>query len=238
MTNLQQAIERYEMPTEAIQLISQHRPLGLAGPTGAGKGTLAQYLTQAGHYAPIVSDTTRAPRPHGNGLEVNGVHYWFLNEAEAIEKLSQGGYIESKLVHGDTLYGTSIDAYQRVIDSNRVPILEIDIQGIEEFMKRDPEFDAVLLLPPSFEIWNQRIDGRGDMTPENKIKRFKTALVEYEKPFQNDRFYPVVNTEVVDVARVIESGAYRDPEYRQRALAIAAELRDATRAFLQSQGEA
>lgn len=235
MTNLQDAISQYQMPTAAIELISKHRPLGLAGPTGAGKGTLAQYLTQAGSYAPIVSDTTRAPRPAGNGYEVNGVHYWFLDEEEAIQKLGASGYIEAKLVHGDTLYGTSIDAYRRVVESDRTPILEIDIQGMEEIMKLDETFEAVLLLPPSFEIWNERIDGRGDMTPENKVRRFKTALTEYDIVFQNERFYPVVNTEVVDVARVIQDGTYRDDRYRHDALLVAKELRDATKDFLDQQ---
>jgi len=235
--NLSEAVTTYVIPEEAHALIHTYKPLGLAGPTGAGKGTMTQYLTQTGEYAPIVSDTTRAPRPHANGYEVNGVHYWFLSEQEALEKIKQSEYIEAKLVHGDTLYGTSISAYERVVESDKVPILEIDVQGLEEFMKIDPDFDAVLLLPPSFEIWNERIDGRGDMTLDSKIRRFKTALDEYSKPFENSRFYPVLNTEVVDTAELIRNGAYRDETYRQKALEVARELRDATQAFLDSHAE-
>ncbi len=235
--NLPEAIKTYQMPEEATRLIHEHPPLGLAGPTGAGKGTMAQYLTQTGEYAPIVSDTTRAPRPFGNGYEVNGVHYWFLSESEAVQKLEDDSYIEAKLVHGDTLYGTSIRSYKQVTDSGRTPILEIDVQGMEEFMRVDPEFEAILLLPPSFEIWNHRIDGRGDMTLENKIRRFGTAVIEYGKPFENARFFPVINTEVLDTAEIIRSGAYREESYRAQALAVARELRDATQAFLDSQNQ-
>ena len=233
--NLQEAVDAYRMPEEARALISEHRPLGLAGPTGAGKSTLAQYLTQMGHYAPTVSDTTRAPRPFRKGSEVNGVHYWFLTEEQALEKLSQGGYIESKVVHGDTLYGTSITAYKQIVDSGRIPILDIDVQGMEEFMRVDPNFEAIVLLPPSFEVWNERIDARGDMTSENKLRRFKTAVIEYNKPFENRQFYPVVNTEVVEAARIIESGEYRTPEYRTYALGVAAQLREATQQYLATQ---
>lgn len=232
---LPEAVQQYEMPPEAKQLIDAHQPLGLAGPTGAGKGTMAQYLTQTGEYAPIVSDTTRKPRPFGNGYEVNGVQYWFLDEDTAIEKLRKGAYIEAKLVHGDTLYGTSVDSYRRVVDGGKIPILEIDIQGMIEFMRIDAGFEAVLLLPPSFEIWNERIDGRGDMTPENKIRRFKTAIDEYSVVFTNERFHPVINTEVVEAAEVIRSGIYHETEYRHRALEVARELLDATKAFLDTQ---
>ena len=232
MNPLEDAVTHYSMPEEAKQLLLEHPPLNIAGPTGAGKGTMGQYLTQMGEYAPVVSDTTRDPRKFGNGYEVNGVHYHFIDEATALKKLADGAYIEAKLVHGDTLYGTSIEAYQRVVEHGRIPILEIDVQGMEELMKVVPSFEAILLLPPSFEIWEQRIDGRGDMTTEQKIRRFGTALIEYSKPLENDRFFPVINTEVLDTAEVIRSGEYREEAYRQNALVLAAELRDATQAFL------
>jgi guanylate kinase len=232
--HLQEAVDAYHMPERARRIIAEHPPLGLAGPTGAGKSTMAQYLTQIGEYAPTVSDTTRAPRPFLKGSEVNGVHYWFLSEAQALEKLSQGGYIEAKVVHGDTLYGTSIEAYQSIVTSGRTPILDIDIQGMEEFMRVDPSFEAILLLPPNFEVWNQRIDSRGDMTAETKLRRFGTALIEYSKPLENARFFAVVNTEVIEAAEVIRTGAYRSPEYREQALKVAAHLHEETRKYLDS----
>lgn len=232
MNPLQQAIEDYTMPEEAKRLILEHPSLNIAGPTGAGKGTMAQYLTQTGNYTPVVSDTTRAPRPFGNGYEVNGVHYWFIDEQTALLKLRESAFVEAKLVHGSMLYGTTTDSYRRVIDGGRTPILEIDVQGMEDLMKRAPGFEAVLLLPPSFAIWEQRIDGRGDMDLSQKLRRFKTALVEYSKPLENEHFFPVINTEVVDTAEVIMSGAYREESYRNTALKLAAELRDQTQAFL------
>lgn len=234
MNTLEQAIESYEMPDEAKILILEQPSLNIAGPTGAGKGTMAQYLTQTGKYKPVVSDTTRAPRPTGNGLEVNGVHYWFIDQETALEKLANGAFVEAKLVHGDTLYGTTIASYQRVVDGGRVPILEIDINGMEELMKEAPGFEAVLLLPPSFDIWVQRLDGRGDMDLAQKLRRFETALVEYTRPIENENFWPVINTEVVDTAELIISGDYKDPAYREHALALAVELRDHTQAFLNS----
>jgi len=70
------------------------------------------------------------------------------------------------------------------------------------------------------------------MSHEQKVRRFSTALLEYTKPLENTNFYPVVNTEVIDTAEIIASGAYKEEAYRQNALALARELHDATKAFL------
>lgn len=232
MNSFEQTINDYKMPEEARRLILEHPSLNIAGPTGAGKGTMSLYLTQTGDYTPVVSDTTRAPRPTGNGYEVNGVHYWFIDEETALRKIKEGAYVEAKPVHGDTMYGTSIASYRRVVESGRTPILEIDVKGMEDLMRAAPGFEAILLLPPSFEIWEQRIDGRGDMNMEQKMKRFATAVIEYSKPIENRNFFPVINTEVVDTAEVIMSGKYREEAYHARALELAAGLRDQTQAFL------
>lgn len=232
MKSLEQAINTYQMPENARKLLHEHPSLNIAGPTGAGKGTMAQHLTQTGYYIPVVSDTTRAKRAFGNGFEVSGVHYWFIDHQTGLKKLSDGEYIEAKLVHGDTLYGTSIASYKRVVESGRTPILEIDVQGMEDLMVAAPGFEAILLLPPSFEIWEQRIDGRGDMDLEQKIKRFRTALLEYSKPLENEHFFPVINTEVLETAEIIISGEYRDELYREKALALAVQLRSETQNFL------
>ncbi|MBC7459564.1 hypothetical protein H7200_02525 [Candidatus Saccharibacteria bacterium] len=232
MKPLEQTVNQYEMPQLAKDLILSRPSLNLAGPSGAGKGTMAQYLSQSGNYTSVISDTTRLPRSSGNGYEVNGVHYWFIDENTALKKLDDEAYIEAKLVHGSTLYGTTIESYKKVLDSGRTPILEIDVQGIEDLMQAAPGLEAILLLPPSFEIWEQRIDGRGDMDLNQKIRRFGTAVLEYAKPLENSAFYPVINTEVIETAEVIISGVYREESYRQKALQLAAELRIQTQQFL------
>ena len=138
-------------------------------------------------------------------------------------------------MHGDTLFGTSIDSYKRVVENGRTPILEIDVKGMEELMQAAAGFKAILLLPPSFKVWEQRIDGRGDIDLQQKIRRFGTAVTEYSKPIENHEFYPVINTEVVDTAELIMSGAYRDEAYRKKALELASELRKSTQAYLDTQ---
>ncbi len=228
-----EAINTYQPPEEVIKYVSENPSCNIAGPTGAGKGTFSLYLAQSREFAPVVSDTTRIPRPHNDGLEVNGVQYWFIKEDEAELKVRDGKYIEVKAVHHKTMYGTSFEAYKKVVESGRVPILEIDVQGMEDLMDRYPDFESIFLLPPDFDIWQVRLDGRGDMNLDEKIHRFKTALVEMKKPFENPRFHPVINTEVVETEKIIESGEHKTPEYRARALKVASELLTRTAAFLE-----
>lgn len=229
---LARKIQTYSASEIAHTLIASHPSLNIAGPTGAGKGTLATYLTQTGDYAPVVSDTTRAPRAHNDGYEVNGVNYWFLTEDEAIKKVEDSAYIEVKAVHQKTMYGTSIEAYQKVVSAGRTPVLEIDVQGIEELMNHFEEFEAIFLLPPDFDTWQRRLDGRGRMDQEEKLQRFRSALKEIDVLERNARFHPVINTEVIDTARTITTDEYKDIGYRNNALEIARTLRDKTIDYL------
>lgn len=229
-------IAGYKAPQHAHEVVAEHPSLNFAGPTGAGKGTLVTYLTQTGDYAPVVSDTTRTPRPHNDGYEVNGVHYWFIDESEAIKKVSDALYIEVKSVHKKTMYGTSIASYERVVETGRTPILEIDVQGMEDLMEHFPEFESIFLLPPDFNTWQARLDGRGRMQLDEKIQRLRSACVEIEVLLNNPRFYPVVNQEVVETAELITRGGYKAEAYRNESLAIAREIYQKTKQFLELHG--
>lgn len=234
-TQLNELITNYQAPVHAHEVVSAHPSLNFAGPTGAGKGTLVTYLTQTGAYAPVVSDTTRMPRPHNDGFEVNGVNYWFIDEKEAIQKVSDGAYIEVKAVHSKTMYGTSVVSYERVVETGRTPVLEIDVQGMEDLMEHFPEFEAIFLLPPDFDTWQSRLDGRGRMQIEEKIQRLRSAVTEIQTLINNPRFYPVINTEVIDTAQLIATNGYKEPSYRASALAVAGEILARTEAFLNEQ---
>lgn len=225
MEQLESLVDSYKMPAEAAELLTAHPPLMICGVTGAGKDTIARYLMQNGNYAHVVSHTSRASRPHLDGHEVNGVDYWFIDNDTAIEMLRTGAFIEAKLVHGkETLYGTSVDAYRRVVNNNKQPVLEIDIQGVQELQQKLPELKAVFLVPPDFETWQKRLKGRGEMSDQELRKRLASAVVEFKTFLDTDGFIPIINTEVTDTAQSIEDGTYKHEVSIQKARAAVESL--------------
>ena len=69
----------------------------ITAPSGAGKTSLVKSILM--HDAQIklsVSHTTRTPRIG----EDNGVHYHFVSEAQFLNTLNEGGFLESADVHG------------------------------------------------------------------------------------------------------------------------------------------
>lgn len=83
---------------------SVYKPLVMSGPSGVGKGTLINALTQnhPDKFGFSVSYTTRQARPG----EVHGQHYFFVSMDEFKEIIAQDGFIEYCEVHGN-FYGTA-----------------------------------------------------------------------------------------------------------------------------------
>ena len=79
------------------------RLLVLAGPTAVGKGTVAARIRE--EYPEIhlsVSATTRAPRPG----EIDGVHYYFVDDAQFDRMIAGHELLEYAVVHNAYRYGT------------------------------------------------------------------------------------------------------------------------------------
>ena len=159
---------------------SRSRPVVIAGPSGVGKSTLigklqAKYPRSFGF---SVSHTTRQPRP----TEEDGVHYHFVSIEEYNRLRDQGGFIEHACFAANH-YGTSVSALERVQSSGRVPLLDIDLQGVRQVRdksNKDPELDPafIFIKPPSMEELQKRLVGRGDTNAEAIDRRLATAAVE------------------------------------------------------------
>ncbi|EFA80471.1 guanylate kinase [Heterostelium album PN500] len=150
---------------ETVELI----PIVIAGPSGAEK-LKSEFI---GSFGFSVSHTTRKPRAG----EVDGVNYHFTT-VEAIEKdIANGLFIESANVHGN-YYGTSKKALQDVLDKGKICLLEIDVQGCESVKRANIPCKFIFIYPPSLEILETRIRGRGSETEETIKKRLETAKKE------------------------------------------------------------
>ncbi|QEW00018.1 guanylate kinase [Microbacterium caowuchunii] len=177
---------------------ARSRLIVLAGPTAVGKGTVAAHIKE--HHPEIllsVSATTRKPRPG----EVDGEHYYFVDDAGFDDLIARGELLEYATVHNAHRYGTPRAPIEKALAEGRSVLLEIDLQGARQVRDAAPDATLVFLLPPSWDELVQRLVGRGTEDDEERARRLRTAKVELAS--QNEFDYRVVNAEVADAAREV-----------------------------------
>ncbi|MFS0715088.1 guanylate kinase [Microbacterium sp. 2P01SA-2] len=167
------------------------RLLVLAGPTAVGKGTVAGHIRDTHPEIMLsVSATTRAPRPG----EVDGEHYYFVDDAEFDRLIAEGELLEWATVHNRHRYGTPKAPIEAALAQGRTVLLEIDLQGARQVRAAAPDATLVFLLPPSWDELVERLVGRGTEDAEERARRLRTARVELAS--QNEFDYRVVNDTV------------------------------------------
>ncbi|GAA4264756.1 guanylate kinase [Frondihabitans peucedani] len=170
----------------------------LAGPTAVGKGTVSSYIRE--NYPDVhlsISATTRKPRPG----EVDGVHYYFVDDDEFDRMIRDRELLEWAVVHNSYRYGTPRPPIDRALDRGRSVLLEIDLQGARQVRAVMPEAVLVFLLPPTWEELVRRLIGRGTEDTAEQQRRLETAKVELAA--QDEFDVKVVNTEVSEAAQEV-----------------------------------
>lgn len=170
----------------------------LAGPTAVGKGTVSAHIRQ--HYPDVnlsVSATTRKPRPG----EVDGVHYYFVDDDEFDRMIRDRELLEWAIVHNSYRYGTPRPPIDRALDAGEKVMLEIDLQGARQVRDAMPEAVLVFLLPPTWEELVRRLIGRGTESAEEQARRLETAKVELAA--QDEFDVRIVNSDVGTAAREV-----------------------------------
>jgi guanylate kinase len=91
--------------------------------------------------------------------------------------VAQGMFIEHATVHGN-MYGTSKIAIETILERNRIPLLDIDVEGVKKI--KGIGFDAkyVFLAPPSLAALESRLVGRKSETLEQIRTRLGNAKEE------------------------------------------------------------
>ena len=161
----------------------------ISGPSGVGKGTIAQRLLADMDITFSVSMTTRAPRPG----EVNGKDYFFVTDAEFDKTIEEDGFLEYAGNFGNR-YGTPKAPILEKLNAGQDVLLDIDIQGAINVKKSYPKGVFIFILPPSMAELRKRITGRGTETPESLRKRLGKALEEISYIDKYD--YCIVNGEL------------------------------------------
>jgi guanylate kinase len=150
----------------------------ISGPSGVGKGSLIEKLfsNHPNTFAFTVSHTTRKPRAG----EVDGTNYFFVEHSEFDSLVAEGAFVEHA-VFGSNKYGTSHRTIGDQMAKGLVVVLDIEMNGVKQ-MKENDSIDPryVFIQPPSLEILEARLRGRGTENDEDVRRRLAQATAELE----------------------------------------------------------
>lgn len=157
--------------------------VAVSGPSGVGKGTVLARVEELmekanpGSVGHSISVTTRAPR----GQEKDGIEYYFRT-AEEFDQMIKDGRIVEYDKYVNNYYGTPSEPLIEMMDKGQDILFDITIEGS---LALDRKFgdDAVtiFILPPSMDVLEQRLRGRGTETEEKIMQRLSQARNEIKR---------------------------------------------------------
>jgi guanylate kinase len=168
----------------------------VSAPSGTGKTTLVEQLVKE---VPSLrmsrSYTSRTVRPG----ECHGVDYNFVTRSRFEEMVARDEFLEWADVFGN-LYGTRRADTEDLLSQGLDVVLVIDVQGARQLRRRQllPTV-SVFVLPPSFDVLEQRLRGRCKDPEEAILRRLATAreevaaFIEYEYVVVNDELRACVD---------------------------------------------
>ena len=177
--------------------------LVVSAPSGCGKDTIiAEVLKKFDDAFLSVSMTTRPMRPG----EAEGVNYYCVSQREFEEKIDCGEMLEYAR-YGSNYYGTPAGPVRKLLEEGKTVVLIIEVQGAGNVKRMFPEACNIFIIPPSFEILEKRLRGRGTDDDESIIKRLDIAkdelarAVEFDYIVEND----VLEEAVEDIVTIIKA---------------------------------
>ena len=117
------------------------------------------------------------------------------------------------------LYGTSASDVEAMVAAGQDVVLVIDVQGARQVRARGVDHTAIFVMPPSFQVLEQRLRGRSKDSEEQMQRRLDTARSEASS--YTDYDYVVVNDDlestVVRLQEII--AAERSRTHRMKPIA-------------------
>ncbi len=155
----------------------------VSAPSGCGKDTIVKEVLQKlkGQVHLSVSMTTRAMRDG----EAEGINYYYVSAEDFKNKIENGEILEYTVYSGN-YYGTPAGPVRQQLESGKTVILIIEVEGGENIKKLFPEAVKVFVIPPSFEVLESRLRGRGTDDDETIKKRLEIAKDELKRANEYD----------------------------------------------------
>jgi guanylate kinase len=167
--------------------ISRGLVIVVSAPSGAGKSTIcSEILRLLPNSAFSVSVSTRKPRPS----ETEGKDYYFISDEKFRDMVMKNELAEWALVH-DHYYGTPKRFLEDTILSGKDIILDVDVQGGKRIKQIHPDCVSIFIMPPSWEVLEQRLRSRGEDDDDTIRRRLENAKGEFA--YVGDYNYLVIN---------------------------------------------
>lgn len=153
----------------------------ITAPSGAGKTSITHHLLKKyPQLAFSISATTRDPRHN----EKNKVDYYFITIDDFQQKIKEQAFIEWEMVYEGKYYGTLKQELERIWNEQKIPLLDIDVQGAIHVQQQYPKQTlSIFIDPPSIEELKKRLQSRGTETNETLEIRVNKAM--YELSFKH-----------------------------------------------------
>ncbi len=175
----------------------------LSGPSGAGKDSILKKLLEKRKNLKLsISYTTRTPRDG----EVDGKDYYFVDKNEFENLISDGKMLEYAS-YCNNYYGTPKFEIENECNKGYGVILEIEVQGAGQVLKKCPEALSIFIVPPSLDELKRRLVNRG--LDDDKVIEERILTAQDEIKLAKNYKYVVVNDNidicVENIIKIIDS---------------------------------
>ena len=151
----------------------------LSSPSGAGKTTLVNMLSNIDNYEVSISHTTRQPRPD----EISNKDYFFIKETEFKRLINNQEFLEYAKVFSN-FYGTTRTPVIDKLNKGKNVLFDIDWQGADQIKNKKLDYKLItfFILPPSKEVLFKRLSNRDmkdKLIAEERMKQFERDVLHW-----------------------------------------------------------
>lgn len=172
----------------------------LSGVAGAGKDTIKKELIKRFDNVESLPSYTSRPKREG---DVEGQTYNFVTREEFEQKIENGEFYEYD-VHHNHYYGTSKKLLNEKIESGKIIVKDIDVNGTEhlkDLLAADTKVVTIFLRVPKEEL-EERLKERIDKPSPAEI-RLRLSRFEYEESKINLYDYVLKNDNLEKTVQIV-----------------------------------
>lgn len=185
----------------SLHMLSDHKIIVITAPSGAGKTSITKHLlkTFPGKLSFSISAATRQKRDY----EKDGIDYYFMSVDDFKEKIQSQAFVEWEMVYEGKYYGTLKSEIHRIWNEEKVPLLDIDVQGAVHLQQQHPHQTlSIFIEPPSVHELKKRLSSRGTESAESLSTRLNKAT--YELSFKDHFNKVIVNDDLLRACKEAE----------------------------------